>query len=144
MFEAGFFPGIVLYLTYWFPPRRRASVMSIFFAGVMVAGVLGGLYSVIPNAIGALALLSTATVLLFAAMPIFWAIPASHLSAEARASGIKTATGSMDNALHILGVLIVPGVSGELPVFDTGARNTTIRMHRTPAAAGIDSEPQHA
>ena len=43
--EAGFFPGIVLYLTYWFPPRRRASVMSIFFAGVMVAGVLGGLLS---------------------------------------------------------------------------------------------------
>jgi MFS family permease len=45
VFEAGFFPGIVLYLTYWFPPRRRASVMSIFFAGVMVAGVLGGLLS---------------------------------------------------------------------------------------------------
>ncbi|KGF80245.1 major facilitator transporter [Massilia sp. JS1662] len=295
MFEAGFFPGIVLYLTYWFPPRRRASVMSIFFAGVMVAGVVGGLvsglimrdmagvlgmkgwqwmfviegapalvlavighfrlqdhpegvdwlsttekarlaadlgdsgarsghvsaaglrnprvyvfaivyfamtaatltlnfwmplmirdfgvndvvqvslYSAIPNAIGAvslmfiarradrrashpryfamcatggaialaaltthpgslvaaLALLSTATVLLFAAMPIFWAIPASYLSAEARAGGIavissvgitsgivgpwaigriKTATGSMDNALHILGVLVVLSV----------------------------------
>ena len=295
VFEAGFFPGIVLYLTYWFPPRRRASVMSIFFAGVMVAGVLGGLvsgwimrdmagvlgmkgwqwmfviegapalvlaavghfrlqdhpkdadwlstaekarlaadlgdggassghvsaaglrnprvyvfaivyfaltaatltlnfwmplmirdfgvgdvvqvslYSVIPNAIGAagllfiarradrrashpryfavcatggaialaaltthpgslvaaLALLSAATVLLFAAMPIFWAIPASYLSAEARAGGIavissvgitsgivspwaigriKAATGSMDDALIILGVLIVLSV----------------------------------
>lgn len=295
VFEAGFFPGIVLYLTYWFPPRRRASVMSIFFAGVMVAGVLGGLvsgwimrdmagvlgmkgwqwmfviegapalvlavvghfwlqdhprdvawlsaaekarlaadlgdggtrtghvsaaglrnprvyvfaivyfamtaatltlnfwmplmirdfgvgdvvqvslYSVIPNAIGAigllfiarradrrarhsrdfamcatggavalvaltthpaslvaaLALLSTATVLLFAALPIFWAIPTTYLAPEARAGGIamissvgitsgiispwaigriKTATGSMDSALHLLGILIVLSV----------------------------------
>jgi MFS family permease len=292
------FPGIVLYLTYWFPPRRRASVMSIFFAGVMVAGVLGGLlsgwimrdmagvlglkgwqwmfviegapaivlavvghfwlqdyprdvawltmvekarlatdlgedshdgaqaahvsaaglrnprvyvfaivyfamtcatltlnfwmplmirdfgvsdvvqvslYSVIPNAIGAvgllfiarradrrashpryfavcatggalalaaltthpgslaaaLALLSIATILLFAALPIFWAIPTTYLSAEARAGGIavissvgitsgivspwaigriKTATGSMDNALTILSALIMLSV----------------------------------
>jgi len=45
VFEAGFFPGIVLYLTYWYPPLRRASVLSIFFAGVAVAGVLGGLVS---------------------------------------------------------------------------------------------------
>lgn len=45
VFEAGFFPGIVLYLTYWFPARRRAGVMAIFFAGVAVAGVLGGLVS---------------------------------------------------------------------------------------------------
>jgi D-galactonate transporter len=45
VFEAGFFPGIVLYLTYWFPSRRRAAVFSIFFAGVAVAGVLGGLVS---------------------------------------------------------------------------------------------------
>ena len=45
VFEAGFFPGIVLYLTYWYPSVRRASVMSVFFAGVAVAGVLGGLFS---------------------------------------------------------------------------------------------------
>ena len=45
VFEAGFFPGIVLYITYWFPARRRAGVMAIFFAGVAVAGVLGGLLS---------------------------------------------------------------------------------------------------
>ncbi|SDE77669.1 Major Facilitator Superfamily protein [Massilia sp. PDC64] len=310
VFEAGFFPGIVLYLTYWFPPRRRASVMSIFFAGVMVAGVLGGLvsgwimrdmagvlgmkgwqwmfviegapalvlavvghfwlqdhpkdvdwlsaaekarlaadlgdsgargghvsaaglrnprvyvfaivyfamtaatltlnfwmplmirdfgvsdvvqvslYSVIPNAIGAvgllfiarradrrashpryfamcatggavalaaltthpgslvaaLALLSTATVLLFAAMPIFWAIPTSSLSAEARAGGIavissvgitsgivspwaigriKTATGSMDNALYILSALIVLSVFVLLAAVRTRAQEGT-------------------
>jgi len=45
VFEAGFFPGIVLYLTYWYPASRRASVLSFFFAGVAVAGVLGGLVS---------------------------------------------------------------------------------------------------
>ena len=45
VFEAGFFPGIVLYLTYWYPQLRRASVLSFFFAGVAVAGVLGGLVS---------------------------------------------------------------------------------------------------
>ncbi|RJG23446.1 MFS transporter [Massilia cavernae] len=45
VFEAGFFPGIVLYLTYWYPAQRRASVLSFFFAGVAVAGVLGGLVS---------------------------------------------------------------------------------------------------
>jgi D-galactonate transporter len=45
VFEAGFFPGIVLYVTYWFPANRRAAVMSVFFAGVAVAGVLGGLLS---------------------------------------------------------------------------------------------------
>lgn len=45
VFEAGFFPGIVLYMTYWFPARRRAAVMAIFFAGVAIAGVLGGLVS---------------------------------------------------------------------------------------------------
>jgi D-galactonate transporter len=45
VFEAGFFPGIVLYLTFWFPSRQRASALSIFYAGVAVAGVLGGLVS---------------------------------------------------------------------------------------------------
>jgi MFS family permease len=45
VFEAGFFPGIVLYLTYWYPPLRRASVLAYFFAGVAVAGVMGGLVS---------------------------------------------------------------------------------------------------
>jgi D-galactonate transporter len=45
VFEAGFFPGIVLYVTYWFPANRRAAVMSVFFAGVAIAGVFGGLFS---------------------------------------------------------------------------------------------------
>src|SRR3974390_1973564 len=28
--EAGFFPGIILYLTYWFPLKHRARVISLF------------------------------------------------------------------------------------------------------------------
>jgi len=45
VFEAGFFPGIVLYLTYWFPSSRRARVTSWMFVAVAVAGVLGGILS---------------------------------------------------------------------------------------------------
>jgi D-galactonate transporter len=44
-FEAGFFPGIVLYLTYWFPASRRAAVTSWLFVAVAVAGVMGGIVS---------------------------------------------------------------------------------------------------
>ncbi|SAL00224.1 major facilitator transporter [Caballeronia calidae] len=45
VFEAGFFPGIVFYLTFWYPARRRSGALSVFYAGVAVAGVLGGLVS---------------------------------------------------------------------------------------------------
>jgi len=40
--EAGFFPGIILYLTYWFPARERARVVSLFMAAVPVATMVGG------------------------------------------------------------------------------------------------------
>ena len=30
--EAGFFPGIILYLTYWFPARERARIVALFMA----------------------------------------------------------------------------------------------------------------
>jgi MFS family permease len=40
--EAGFFPGIILYLTYWYPARRRARIVALFMSGVAVAGVIGG------------------------------------------------------------------------------------------------------
>ncbi|MCJ2080955.1 MFS transporter [Methylobacterium sp. J-090] len=39
--EAGFFPGIILYLTYWFPARYRAGVVSLFMAAAPVSVVLG-------------------------------------------------------------------------------------------------------
>jgi ACS family tartrate transporter-like MFS transporter len=40
--EAGFFPGIILYLTYWFPARERARIVSLFMAAVPLATVFGG------------------------------------------------------------------------------------------------------
>jgi ACS family tartrate transporter-like MFS transporter len=39
--EAGFFPGIILYLTYWFPARERARMMAFFVAASPVTGILG-------------------------------------------------------------------------------------------------------
>jgi MFS family permease len=40
--EAGFFPGMVLYLTYWFPSHRRAKMIAMLMAGNPVSGILGG------------------------------------------------------------------------------------------------------
>ena len=39
--EAGFFPGIILYLTYWFPAARRGRATSLFLAAIAVAGLIG-------------------------------------------------------------------------------------------------------
>jgi ACS family tartrate transporter-like MFS transporter len=39
--EAGFFPGIILYLAYWFPARQRAAVTAIFMAAAPLSTVLG-------------------------------------------------------------------------------------------------------
>ncbi|TXH34430.1 MAG: MFS transporter [Rhodospirillaceae bacterium] len=39
--EAGFFPGIILYLSYWFPARRRAAVTAIFMAAAPLSTALG-------------------------------------------------------------------------------------------------------
>lgn len=40
--EAGFYPGIILYLTYWFPERLRSQICAIFFLGIAFSGVIGG------------------------------------------------------------------------------------------------------
>ena len=42
VFEAGFYPGIVLYLTYWFPTDRRAKAFGMFMSASALAGVIGG------------------------------------------------------------------------------------------------------
>ena len=39
--EAGFFPGIILYLSYWFPARHRAGVTSFFMAAAPISTALG-------------------------------------------------------------------------------------------------------
>nr|WP_277625850.1 MFS transporter [Burkholderia cenocepacia] len=40
--EAGFFPGLILYLSYWFPDTVRARVNSVLLLAVPVAGMIGG------------------------------------------------------------------------------------------------------
>jgi ACS family tartrate transporter-like MFS transporter len=40
--EAGFFPGIILYLTYWFPAAERARATAYFMTAVALASVVGG------------------------------------------------------------------------------------------------------
>ncbi|MBV8417917.1 MAG: MFS transporter [Verrucomicrobia bacterium] len=40
--EAGFFPGIILYLTYWFPSRRRGRAVALFMLAIALTGVIGG------------------------------------------------------------------------------------------------------
>ena len=40
--EAGFFPGVILYLTWWYPSSVRARVLAVFLTAIPVAGLLGG------------------------------------------------------------------------------------------------------
>ena len=39
--EAGFFPGMILYLTYWFPSQERARAIAKFMTATSIAGVVG-------------------------------------------------------------------------------------------------------
>ncbi len=39
--EAGYYPGIVLYLTYWIPQREQARVLGLFLTGYAVNGIVG-------------------------------------------------------------------------------------------------------
>jgi D-galactonate transporter len=40
--ESGFFPGMILYLTHWFPSHRRAQVLALLLTGFPISGILGG------------------------------------------------------------------------------------------------------
>lgn len=42
MAEAGFFPGMILYLSYWIPARERARATATFMTASAVAGIVGG------------------------------------------------------------------------------------------------------
>jgi ACS family tartrate transporter-like MFS transporter len=39
--EAGFFPGVILYLTYWYPSKERARTVALFATGAVIAGIVG-------------------------------------------------------------------------------------------------------
>lgn len=40
--EAGFFPGIILYLTFWFPAEERARIVGTFMVAVPLSAAVGG------------------------------------------------------------------------------------------------------
>ncbi len=40
--ESGFFPGVILYLTFWYPRQYRAKMLAAFMTAVPLSGVLGG------------------------------------------------------------------------------------------------------
>lgn len=40
--EAGFFPGIILYITYWYPADRQAAVVGLFMSAIALSGIIGG------------------------------------------------------------------------------------------------------
>lgn len=40
--EAGFFPGTILYLTYWFPERVRGQILGLFYLAVPISLIVGG------------------------------------------------------------------------------------------------------
>jgi ACS family tartrate transporter-like MFS transporter len=40
--EAGFFPGVILYLTYWFPAREQARAVALFMTATALAGIVAG------------------------------------------------------------------------------------------------------
>lgn len=58
--EAGFFPGVILYLTYWFPQAERARVVALFMVAVPISTAVGSPLSayVIEHANGLLYVLS--------------------------------------------------------------------------------------
>ena len=43
--EAGFFPGVVFYMSQWFPESGRARAIGIFMAGIPISGAIGGPWS---------------------------------------------------------------------------------------------------
>ena len=43
--EAGFFPGVVLYLSQWFPSFRLGRIMALFMCAIPVSGLIGGPFS---------------------------------------------------------------------------------------------------
>jgi ACS family tartrate transporter-like MFS transporter len=76
--EAGFFPGIIIYLTHWFPSRERARALSIFLIATPAAQVIGPLITSTLAQKGATTFLGV-TLLGWQWVFIAWGIPATLL-----------------------------------------------------------------
>ncbi|ONQ20674.1 MFS transporter, partial [Burkholderia cenocepacia] len=71
--EAGFAPGVILYLTYWFPSARRAKALSLFFMAIPLAGIIGGPLSgaIMHSLHGAMSMAGWKWLFLLEALPSF-------------------------------------------------------------------------
>jgi len=69
--EAGLFPGVLLYLTYWYPTKRRGAIIAMFMTGIPIAGVIGGPLSgwILSNLSGAYGLAGWQWMFLVEALP---------------------------------------------------------------------------
>ncbi len=68
--EAGFFPGVILYLSYWFPSRQRAAAVSLFMASAPLSTAIGSpLASMILGLNGALGLAGWQWLFILEAIP---------------------------------------------------------------------------
>jgi ACS family tartrate transporter-like MFS transporter len=68
--EAGFFPGVILYLSYWFPARPRAAAVSLFMASAPLSTALDSpLASTILGLNGALGLAGWQWLFILEAIP---------------------------------------------------------------------------
>jgi MFS transporter, ACS family, tartrate transporter len=77
--EAGFFPGIILYLTWWFPSYYRSRITGIFMAAIPLSNILGSLVSgVLLNLDGLLGIAGWQWLFILEAVPatilgvVFW------------------------------------------------------------------------
>jgi len=40
--EAGFFPGVILYLTFWYSSKHRTKIVAVFMTAIALSGIAGG------------------------------------------------------------------------------------------------------
>ncbi len=92
--EAGFFPGVILYLTYWYPSALRARITSLLLMAVAVAGVLGGPVSgwIMANMTGTLGLRGWQWLFLLEGMPAIVAGVVAYFYLDDRPSEAKWLT----------------------------------------------------
>jgi ACS family tartrate transporter-like MFS transporter len=74
--EAGFYPGVIVYLTHWFPRRDRSRALAWFFVGTPVAQVLGPPVSALMIDIGVGDTPKLLGLVGWQWIFIFWALPA--------------------------------------------------------------------
>jgi MFS family permease len=88
--EAGFFPGVLLYLTYWYPSQRSSRAVALFMTAVPLTGVIGSPLSgwILRSTQGAYGLLGWQWLFVLEALP---AVVGTVLVLRALPNGIRDA-----------------------------------------------------